>query len=104
MKLITVACMAFIVAVPVTVAAHSGGTDKNGCHVNRKTGERHCHGARSGAVQARPQGLVGSGRSRGGTYANCAAARAAGAAPVRQGEPGYGRHLDRDGDGVGCER
>ena len=36
-------------------------------------------------------------------YPNCAAAREAGAAPVRVGEPGYGRHLDRDGDGVGCE-
>lgn len=37
------------------------------------------------------------------SYPNCAAARAAGAAPVRVGQPGYGRHLDRDGDGVGCE-
>ena len=36
-------------------------------------------------------------------YANCAAARAAGAAPVYRGDPGYGSHLDRDGDGVGCE-
>jgi hypothetical protein len=36
-------------------------------------------------------------------YENCSAARAAGAAPVRAGDPGYGRHLDRDGDGVGCE-
>ena len=36
-------------------------------------------------------------------YDNCSAARAAGAAPVRTGDPGYGRHLDRDGDGVGCE-
>jgi hypothetical protein len=36
-------------------------------------------------------------------YANCAAARAAGAAPVRAGQPGYSRKLDRDGDGVGCE-
>lgn len=36
-------------------------------------------------------------------YRNCAAARAAGAAPVRIGEPGYSRRLDRDGDGVGCE-
>ncbi|MGW6128612.1 excalibur calcium-binding domain-containing protein [Cellulomonas sp. NPDC055163] len=38
-----------------------------------------------------------------GAYENCAAARAAGAAPVLRGEPGYGSHLDRDGDGVGCE-
>jgi hypothetical protein len=36
-------------------------------------------------------------------YENCDAARAAGAAPVHAGDPGYGRHLDRDGDGVGCE-
>jgi hypothetical protein len=36
-------------------------------------------------------------------YENCDAARAAGAAPVQSGDPGYGRHLDRDGDGVGCE-
>jgi len=36
-------------------------------------------------------------------YKNCSAARAAGAAPVYEGQPGYGRHLDRDNDGVGCE-
>lgn len=36
-------------------------------------------------------------------YQNCSAARAAGAAPVYAGEPGYGRHLDRDNDGIGCE-
>jgi hypothetical protein len=36
-------------------------------------------------------------------YENCDAARAAGAAPVFRGDPGYGGHLDRDGDGVGCE-
>lgn len=36
-------------------------------------------------------------------FANCAAVRAAGAAPVRRGEPGYGPHLDRDRYGVGCE-
>lgn len=23
--------------------AHSGGTDKNGCHVDHKTGIKHCH-------------------------------------------------------------
>ena len=38
-----------------------------------------------------------------GGFANCAAARAAGAAPVHRGEPGYAPKLDRDNDGVGCE-
>lgn len=36
-------------------------------------------------------------------YANCTAARAAGAAPLFVGDPGYRRALDRDGDGVACE-
>ncbi|HFI0435640.1 TPA: excalibur calcium-binding domain-containing protein, partial [Streptococcus suis] len=36
-------------------------------------------------------------------YPNCKAVRQAGAAPIYRGEPGYGSHLDRDGDGVGCE-
>jgi len=36
-------------------------------------------------------------------YKNCDAVRGAGAAPIRVGDPGYAGHLDRDGDGVGCE-
>jgi hypothetical protein len=36
-------------------------------------------------------------------YANCTAARAAGAAPLLRGQPGYRSALDRDGDGVACE-
>ncbi|MEK8143461.1 excalibur calcium-binding domain-containing protein [Streptomyces sp. M10(2022)] len=33
---------------------------------------------------------------------NCDAVPAAGR-PVHSGDPGYGSHLDRDGDGVACE-
>jgi len=36
-------------------------------------------------------------------YRNCTEARSMGAAPVYVGEPGYGVHLDRDRDGIGCE-
>ena len=36
-------------------------------------------------------------------YANCSAVRAAGAAPIYAGQPGYSSKLDRDGDGVACE-
>jgi hypothetical protein len=36
-------------------------------------------------------------------YDSCDAARAAGATPVRAGDPGYGTHLDGDGDGTACE-
>ena len=82
--------------------AHPGGLNAEGCHNNRKTGEYHCH--RGPASQPAPQprrGMLDA--APGGVFRNCAAARAAGAAPVRRGEPGYGRHLDRDGDGIGCE-
>ncbi|MHC6593236.1 GmrSD restriction endonuclease domain-containing protein [Arthrobacter sp. C152] len=36
-------------------------------------------------------------------YANCAAARAAGAAPLYAGQAGYRSALDRDSDGIACE-
>jgi hypothetical protein len=36
-------------------------------------------------------------------FANCDAARAADAAPLYRGEPGYAPHLDADRDGVACE-
>lgn len=36
-------------------------------------------------------------------YKNCSAARDAGVAPLKQGDPGYASHLDRDGDGIACE-
>lgn len=89
-----------IVQPPGTLIAHPGGLNAEGCHNNRKTGDYHCHQRRSAPSTPR-QSLLGSEGRR--PFANCAAARAAGAAPVRVGDPGYGRHLDRDGDGVGCE-
>ncbi|MET9610720.1 excalibur calcium-binding domain-containing protein [Streptomyces sp. NPDC006512] len=46
---------------------------------------------------------AGAGGGRGVSYRNCTAVRAAGAAPIRRGDPGFGDHLDRDGDGVACE-
>jgi hypothetical protein len=36
-------------------------------------------------------------------YPSCAAAGSIRAVPIRRGEPGYGRHFDRNGDGVACE-
>lgn len=38
------------------------------------------------------------------SYANCKAAKAAGAAPLYRGDPGYSEDLDRDGDGIACEK
>ncbi|MER1995540.1 MAG: DUF1524 domain-containing protein [Arthrobacter sp.] len=35
-------------------------------------------------------------------YANCAAVKGAGAAPIRPGDPGWDPKFDGDGDGVGC--
>ena len=37
-------------------------------------------------------------------YANCKEAKAAGAAPLYKGDPGYRSDLDRDGDGIACEK
>ncbi|AUZ88704.1 deoxyribonuclease, partial [Arthrobacter agilis] len=36
-------------------------------------------------------------------YQNCDAVRAAGAAPIAAGTPGFQQKFDRDGDGIGCD-
>lgn len=82
---------------PAEASAHPGRLAADGCHADRRNGGRHCHGAST------PQTLSRQSARGGAYYANCSAARAAGAAPVRRGDPGYASHLDRDGDGVGCE-
>lgn len=91
-------------------AAHGGGLDANGCHHDRKNGGYHCHRAPTAAAPPRSApNSMGSqlsgtpGRAGSVYFRNCSEARAAGAAPVRRGQPGYGPHLDRDADGVGCE-
>jgi len=86
---------------PAPTIAHGGGLAADGCHNDRKNSGRHCHRApaRSAPPADRPQRLIGGDAY----YPNCTAVRAAGAAPVRRGAPGYARHLDRDGDGVGFE-
>ena len=37
------------------------------------------------------------------SFRSCDEARAAGAAPLHRGDPGYRSDLDRDGDGTACE-
>ena len=103
--LLGVALVAALSALPVLPApaiAHGGGLNAEGCHNNRRTGDYHCHRS-GGEASSRRTLSAGASASRGGAFQNCSAARAAGAAPVRVGEPGYGAHLDRDGDGIGCE-
>ena len=36
-------------------------------------------------------------------YAGCNEVRAQGKAPLYRGDPGYGAHMDGDGDGIACE-
>ena len=105
----------FVLSALLPAHAHGGGLNKDGCHNNRKTGGYHCHrgpAASPPRQHYRPQLQPLAPRidmtpddAPGGAFEfrNCTEARAAGAAPAHRGEPGYGEHLDRDGDGVGCE-
>ena len=57
------------------------------------------------AGQPTPPPSSGGGGGGSAFYANCDQARAAGAAPMRRGiDPGYRSGLDRDGDGIACDR
>ncbi|PHP20041.1 calcium-binding protein [Sphingobium sp. IP1] len=56
----------------------------------------------SATPQRRPRAQTPTGSGT-WSYRNCADARAAGAAPIHRGQPGYGAHMDGDGDGIACE-
>ncbi|ROU08146.1 excalibur calcium-binding domain-containing protein [Lysobacter enzymogenes] len=115
------ALLALLAAAPSAASAHGGGLDRHGCHHDRRNGGYHCHRGGAPAATAVASGpgrtdlqppqqrgirpaSTGAGARRDATaYPNCAAARAAGAAPLLRGDPGYSRRLDRDGDGRACE-
>ena len=92
------ALTAAIMAAASVATAHPGGLNAAGCHNDRKNGGYHCH--RAPVREALPFRRSSTDSTY---YPNCAAARAAGAAPMRVGDPGYRAGLDRDGDGVACE-
>ncbi len=43
MKFIKITIALALAALSGLSLAHSGGTDKNGCHTDHKTGLYHCH-------------------------------------------------------------
>lgn len=43
MRYLTALLVIMMATASFSVMAHSGRTDKNGCHVEKKTGIRHCH-------------------------------------------------------------
>jgi len=61
--------------------------------------------ARQAQAQAQPvRHQAPAPAASGKRYKNCRAVWNELGRPIRSNEPGYGRHLDRDGDGVGCKR
>ena len=61
--------------------------------------------ARQAQAQAQPvRHQAPAPAASGKRYKNCRAVWNELGRPIRSNEPGFGPHLDRDGDGVGCER
>lgn len=73
------------------------------CPARRATTPRTTSPATPAPVTSPPTGAGPSDGGAGVSYASCGAARAAGAAPLQRGDPGYRSALDRDDDGVACE-
>ncbi len=42
-KILMLVLVTLLMSIGSVVYAHSGGTDANGCHVDSRTGVRHCH-------------------------------------------------------------
>jgi len=78
-----------LVAAPAMASANTGSAGTGSSAID------------TGLIMTGSAGLSQTG-SAGGAFANCDDARAAGRAPIFRGEPGYGPHLDPDGDGFAC--
>jgi hypothetical protein len=84
---------------PLDVARAAG---PNALAIQRPPGPN----ARAAERPVGPNGAVARERGRVEArvdYPSCAAAGTVRPVPLRRGEPGYGRHLDSDGDGVACD-
>jgi micrococcal nuclease len=85
---------------PVSALLRSSGAAEGG------SGMRRPASVQEGRRLAPPSLVVERPEPRSGLtrmFKSCAQARAAGAAPLHQGAPGYNPRLDGDGDGVACE-
>ncbi len=102
-----------ILILPLSVSAHSGRTDSNGCHTNKKTGDYHCHGAKapkSAKVEVKTNAKIQAKQNvncQANIY-NCSdfSNQESAQAVYEQclAEVGKDVHdLDRDNDGTACE-
>ncbi|MDB5046644.1 MAG: hypothetical protein JWQ08_2694 [Deinococcus sp.] len=86
-----------------------GALEDLGYRINRAAGNRYalplkgCPTDQDEDTDAPASAPVNSGTAKTVYFASCGAARAAGAAPMRRGQPGYRPEMDGDADGVACE-
>jgi len=78
---------------------YSGTNTNTGTSTNTNTGTSTTSGLSSNTGTGSLTNLTTSTV----TYANCAAVKAAGKAPLLKGQPGYAAALDADNDGIACE-
>lgn len=103
----------YLYDVPVSKASQIQSAERSARAAGRGLWGSPCHGRTDAGPKTNtaaspdygsPKPLV-TGVPKGSvqSYANCAAVRAAGVAPLHRGQTGYSRQLDRDGDGLACE-
>lgn len=83
-------------ALALCLLARFGVPDRAAALVASDTPERHMSANNPWSKDYQPP-------ERGVYYPNCSAARAAGAAPIYAGAPGYRPEMDGDSDGIACE-
>ncbi|MDF7666188.1 DUF1524 domain-containing protein [Bifidobacterium sp. ESL0745] len=95
------------VPVPVPVAASKSSSAPAKRTRTKRTHVKRAHAKPAPAPVAPAPAPAASAVPQGGGdvyYKNCAAVRAAGKAPIYAGQPGYRAALDRDRDGIACEK
>lgn len=92
------------VTTPSTVSASTNSSGSNSNKSSGSGGSGRSGKSSSGSNKSTTQSSNKSTQSSDDVYyKNCTEAREAGVTPIYKGEPGYSKHLDRDGDGIACE-
>lgn len=96
--------LTLLIVLPLSVFAHGGRTNSEGCHNNRKTGEYHCHNSgstKSAKTESRSVARTGARDYNCSDFYDWEDAQDT---YERAGGPIIDPYdLDRDSDGVACE-
>ena len=116
-----------VIVFALNTTSHPGRTNSAGCHMNRKTGEYHCHGKINSSSSSKSESRTTKKKSTSSKkvtttkktnskikeagavaeklyFKDCDEAKKRGYSNIKKGQAGYRKELDPDENGIACEK